>query len=325
MHHWHVAPALLVLCLGLGAAPERAIALEVRRATGAEACPNREGVTALLVTRLGYSPVAPDAADRVTLEFRAERDGLSAKLELARAGQPVRSRELRDPDPACGPLAAAAAFAIALAVDPQHLRATPEPQPPPAVEPPALAPAAAAPEPAPAAPPSPPVEEKAEPPIGWQLGIGGAGVLGSAPDPTAAVVLHGGFSYRLFSLGFEARIDVPVSHAYGSGTITTYQLLGSLVPCLSFGRFSGCAVASAGALRASSTGLVGSANLSAPMVALGGRLAVSFRPVGWLLLTPWLDVLASLTRVTLSVDGAPVWATPALAGLLGLRFSLAPP
>lgn len=320
-----MTPVLLALLVGLGAAPERAIALEVHRAAGAEACPNREGVTALLVTRLGYSPVAEASSDRVTLEFHSDRDGLSARLELARAGQPVRSRELRDPDPTCGPLAAAAAFAIAIAVDPQHLRANAEPAKPAEVEPPPMAPAPAQPAPAPAPAPAPPVAESAAHRISWQLGIGGAGVLGSASSPTAAVLLHGGFSYRLFSLGLEARIDVPVSRTYGDGTITTYQLLGALVPCLSFGRFSGCAVASAGVLRASSTGLVGSTNVSAPMVALGGRLAVGFWPVGWLLLTPWLDVLVSLTRVTLAVDGAPVWSTPPLAGLLGLRLSLAPP
>jgi hypothetical protein len=307
----------LALWATLGAAaPRPSIHLEVRRGPRAETCPSAEDMAALLVTRLGYSPVEADAADGVALEFRSEGDGLAVRLELSRAGQPPRSRELKDPDRSCVPLAAATAFAIAIAVDPQRARATPEaptqPAPPQA--------------PQPAAPAPPPPAPKEAPPsiaVGWELGVAGAGVLGAGPNPTAAALLHGGVSLDRFHMGLEARIDVPQTWRSGTGAVTSYLVLGNLVPCAALARFSLCVVLSAGALRAGSAGLVGSTNLSAPMVLLGARVGLMFRPLKWVQLTPWIDVGAALTRVTLTVDGAAVWVTPPLAGLVGVRFSVA--
>lgn len=294
-----------------------AVRLEVSRAAGAETCPDAAGLEALVVARLGYSPVQPGAAERMEVAFTSEPAGLVATVRRERPGHAVQTRALRDADRSCGPLAASAAFALALAVDPQTMTA-PAPEPPPPS--PAVAPT---PEPKPRViiAPAPPPEAPAWN-VGWELGAGGAAALGAAPVVNATVVVHGGVHLDRWRLLAELRVDVPSTTPAGTGRVETHVIAGGLLPCVGLSRFLLCGVVGAGALRARSEGLSETAALSAPWAVVGARASVELELGRALRLAPWVDVLVPLTRVTLRVDGQPVWQTPVLGGLAGLRLSV---
>ncbi len=301
----------LPLTVGMLLAGARPTAtLQVQRGPGAEGCPSQEGFAELVTARLGYAPFSPDATIHARVEFSADARGRRVLLSLRSPGAEPSERELVDASTRCEPLAAAAALALSVAIDPEVL--SPRPRQP-------LAPAPPAPpkvEQRPAPPPAPPM------PLRWQLGVGAAVDVGAAPTVNGALVLHGGLQAGRAELGLELRVDLPSRWSAGAGDVSSQVIAGSVLPCFAFKALRGCGVLTVGALRAESRGLVGSTQLSAPLALAGLRLAAVLEPRPWLLVTPWVDVLAAITRVSLIVDGAPIWTTPALSGLAGVRVSV---
>lgn len=302
-----------------GATPR--VKFELRRGAGAEACPSQQDFESKVASRLGYSPFDATAAAQVVVEFSKAGRALRAQLTSTSSSGSVAQRQLEDGDPSCGPLAAAMVLAVAVAVDPHPLLPGPAPEPAPAPEPQPPAPALAAPTPAVAPVATPAAESPTA--IAWEFGAGGGVAIGIAPTGVSgAVLLHASGAIGRGSLGLELRLDLPSTRPAGTGSVTSTLVLGTLLPCVGIDRFQVCAQVSAGALGASSSGLVGATSLSAPMVLVGGRVSAAFHLLRWLTVTPWVDVLGALTRVALVVDGAPVWVTPPASGLAGLRLSI---
>src|SRR5262245_136897 len=81
----------------------------------------------------------------------------------------------------------------------------------------------------------------------------------------------------------------------------------------------GCAVALFGAMTASSDGVAAHREGSAGYAAAGGRLGVAI-PIAqpWLELRLQADLLATLTRHTLALDGTDVYRFPPVSGALAL-------
>ncbi len=330
---------LMLLAVVAGAQPVASarVNLIVRRGSGAEACPDQADFEARVGSRLGYSPFEATAVGTIVVDFSRAGRSLRAQMTSTLPTGAVAKRRVEDGDLSCEPLTAAVVLAVSVAVDP-HPRQTEstEPIPTPTPIPVPIPVPVPAPDPAPVPVPAP-VEETASAPIprpapsppvapvsiAWQFGAAGGAALGVAPAGiSGAVVLHASGAVGRAALGLELRLDLPSTRSASSGTVTSTGVMGSLVPCLGIDRFQVCAVLSAGVLGAQSAGLIRSANLSAPRVQLGGRLSATFHVVRWLVITPWVDVLGSLTQVALVVDGAPLWVTPPLSGLAGLRLSL---
>jgi hypothetical protein len=99
----------------------------------------------------------------------------------------------------------------------------------------------------------------------------------------------------------------------------------SLVPCVHWRMIAGCAVVTAGALRAAGHGLVDSRQVTDPYLALGARLAAEVRMTGKLYLVAHADASAPMITTELRVGGEELWTTPPLSFLAGLGLGVSFP
>src|SRR5262249_1376998 len=152
------------------------------------------------------------------------------------------ARELRIEGP-CSELLDAAALAIAIAIDPHSLTASPAPAPPetPESNP---QPVLALPPPPAAAPPredNPVRPDPIQTPARGQLPVleASAGVVGSAgvaPSPALGLGVGAALRWSRVSVSLEARLDAPAgTDAPGGGRVSSWLALGAFVPCFHFG------------------------------------------------------------------------------------------
>jgi hypothetical protein len=112
------------------------------------------------------------------------------------------------------------------------------------------------------------------------------------------------------SLALEGRIDAPAStSASGGGDVTSWLVLGSLVPCLHLGPVFG-------------SGVPHATSASAPWWAAGGRVGVLFALSDDVMLRVRTDVLANIDRATLQLNGGTAWPAPPVATSLGADIVL---
>jgi hypothetical protein len=252
-------------------------------------------VHASVGARLGRDPFVDDAPTRVVVNIsRSAPPALVALVEVTRPDGRVGKRVLESPTGDCLELASAVELAVSLALDPASKRA-------PVVEPPA--------------PPPQPVKEVvvAPPPPAAPAPLsvtpfGRAGVLmtaGGLPGVSAGLLVGGGVRFRHFSLALEGRAHLPTRVLTSESTITTFLALASLVPCLEFGRFSGCLVGSVGPFQFDD----GVQRQTSVMGQGGVRVQVGFEPVQQVRLVPWLEGGVVVTRTTLLRNGVPLWVT----------------
>jgi hypothetical protein len=311
--------ALIALLLaGAPAAAEapRLVRLEYERQEGAAACPDDVAIRAGVAARLGYEPFRERADDRLRTTIRQAGHALEARIELMDAGGRLTAeRRLISRNRDCSELASSVELAIAIAIDPMGA--------PPATQPDA------------AAPPAFPVAEgaqagkdqpaRATPPeaattptrrLAKQVEAGLLGGLGSAPGASLGFMAGASLVDASWSLGFEARADLPASSKLRAGEASAWLLVGSIVPCLRFG-ISVCALATGGARQVAGDGLVDSRHATLAYLALGGRVGLALPLGAATFLTLHGDVTAPVTKTRLRVDDSVVWTSPAVAFALG--------
>ncbi len=313
--------------LGL-AAPARTAKFTYGRGAGAADCPDVDVIRAGVVARLGYEPFDDRAERAVAATVNRTGRTLEARIEIAGAdGKATAERKLVSRRSDCVELASALELAISIAIDPL---AGSRPRPAPAAPPPAPPPPAPPPPPEiivvrEPAPPSQPAQPPPVPPvpIGFQVRLGGLGSVGSAPAATIGGSVQASARRGSFSLGLEGRGDLTSTTTLEFdnmrvGDMQTSSLMGSLVPCALRGVLEGCALLSAGAIRAASHDLAMPQQVSAPFVALGARVGLELPLGGILSAGVHADVLARITDVVLRVSGQPVWTSPAISAALGV-------
>jgi len=91
------------------------------------------------------------------------------------------------------------------------------------------------------------------------------------------------------------------------------------VPCIRPGALLGCAVLSAGALNGTGEGVALSSPRTTFYAAAGARGGAEWAPWDSLAFGGYVEVLATLTRTDLRLNGAIVWTTPPFSGGLGLQ------
>lgn len=284
----------------------------MERTAGAETCPDARALGEAVATRLGYDPFVHEGPARdLVLRVRFGRaDGRLTGTVAAfdPAGAPKGEKTIVSGRGDCGELAEATTVTIAILLDPRTglVRPTPETKP----EPNPLAP-----EKPPPPPPRAPAPARG-PAVVPRLRVGGVGSVGALPEPSLAARAAVGLEARRWGVDLELRADLPRDATSGDQHVTTGLLLGALVPCLRRGIVEGCAVVAAGALR-SSADRGSPANETSFHLAVGPRLAVVVPLSDVLALQLHGDALMAVTRTTLHVDGAAVWTTPLVSGLLG--------
>jgi hypothetical protein len=317
------------------AAPVSSARLSYTRSASASDCPEADVIRAGVAARLGYEPF-DDRAERVVSATvnRTERT-LEALIQIAGAdGKPVAERKLASRQSDCVELASALELAISIAIDPLagSRRRPPAPAPPPPTPPPPPAPPPPAapppqvivvrePAPLPALPPAP----AARAPIGFQIRLGGLGAVGSSPAPTLGGTVQASVRRGSVSLGLEGRGDLAsTTELYFNGVrvgdMQTSLLMGSLVPCAFRSVFEGCALLSAGAIRAAARDLDMPKHVSAPFLAVGARVGLQLPLGSTLSVGIHADLLAPLNELILRVSDKPVWTSPPIAGAFGLTI-----
>jgi hypothetical protein len=309
------------------AAPARSARLTYTRSANASDCPDVDVIRAGVAARLGYEPF-DDRAERV-VSATVNRTGrtLEALIQIAGAdGKPAAERKLASRQSDCVELASALELAISIAIDPLAGSRPRPPAPPPSPPPPAAPPPPqiiVVREPAP--PAAPPPAPAPRVPVGFQVRLGGLGAVGSGPAPAVGGTVQASVRRGSLSLGLEGRGDLAsTTELYFNGVrvgdMQTSLLMGSLVPCAFRGVLEGCALLSAGAIRASARDLDMPQQVSAPFLAVGARVGLQL-PLGSIMsVGVHADLLAPLNELILRVSDKPVWTSPPIAGAFGLTI-----
>lgn len=270
-------------------------------------CPAKERLISAVVARLGTVPFADDATE--TVEVRVLRSGEALTAQVSRYGPAGESgrRELSSPTLDCSELFRALELAVAIAIDPRAGLVRP------AVK------AAPAPLPVPTH-----VEEREPPaaPTLFHLGLGVSGSYGTGPTATAGFVVFAGLKHRQLEVSLGGRVELPAGLAVGSGHLGTQLMLGDLAACMAISAFRACGTGQLGALRMSSEGLLPGVQQTSLVASAGARLALVFSLSEHWALRPFVEVTASLTRLTVVSEGTPVWASAPVAGNAGLALVL---
>ena len=312
-----------VFAVSVAANATPAARLVYSRAAGAESCADEDALRAAVAKRVGHDPFVPSAKQTVVASMApASGAGFVARVRLIdEDGTEYGTREFHAGG-ACADLLDTAALAIAIAIDPQSLAPRPAGPPPPAAE-------VAPPVPAPDAPRERRAEREEPPadatrvPEGSPVAFDGlAGVVASAGFAPALAIgaeLGGGLRWRDASLGLEGRIDAPASTpAQGGGQASTWLVVATLAACGHAAPLFACAVAQAGAMRATGEA-PGATDEWVPWWAAGGRFGVTAPLSDETDIRVRSDLVVDLAPPRLHLNGiaAPVWDAPRVAESLG--------
>lgn len=287
-------------------------------------CPAQSELERSVAERLGYEPFRREAETTIRVALTQTRNGKSylGHIEIRKGATLVGERELpgeRD----CAEVVRAAALMVALAVDPLSQGKPPAPQPSETAPPVPPAPAtslAVAPLPPPPEPerlPAPASESEAR--FHLQIGVG----FSALRLPTAGVMLaaQAGVSLPGWSAALEGRADLPFSDladAKSGGVVSASTLSLAIVPCLERRYYFGCGVFDVGVLQGTGEGVKTPKRDTSPFFAAGIRGGVQVPTSERFFFRLHAEVLAPVTRTTLSLNGAPVWTTPTVNVGVGL-------
>jgi hypothetical protein len=335
------------------AAPGDGTRLEYARSDRAAHCPDQDALKSAVKKRLGYDPFFPAARQTIVVEITDAdaNGGLRARMRLVDEQGMIRgSRELSDKTENCGELVASLALAISIALDPSaalgeepavDAAAQTAPNQKKEAEPSA---AEASEEPAGAATPVTPQSAAAPLPTHsaktatverraastnatkrdseqsrFALRAAAFAALGAAPAPALGVRVGVATTWDWFRLVTEFADQFPASKSVAHvGGSRASLLSATLAPCVAHGPFAGCALFGVGSLHVEGLGILDANSERLLNVVLGARLEYAPTLIGHLRLLTHVDLVRSLTPITLRVHGQAVWETPAVSPALGL-------
>lgn len=302
--------ALLASGTSFAQAPVR---LDYRRGEGAEQCPDEQAIRNAVAVRLGYNAFRAEAPRSVIAVISRVGQRFTATISLRDAsGAIVGEREVASAQADCVELTEAMVLALSIAIDPLGRAREPVEAP----EPPSAPPRAQQTQPA-----EPSLErEQSWPSI--QAGLGLFASMGAQAHPSLGASVEARLRSSFLSLGLEGGAQLPTSVAASGGTVSTWLLAVSAVPCLHRGSFGGCALLSLGALRAVPHDLPGAESVTAASFAAGGRIFWELPWVEVLRVRLFLDLVAPLARSTISLDGQAIWRSPPVAGAAGAAATI---
>lgn len=290
----------ILLVVAMGAAPTARLSYEVR--PGIDGCPDERWVRGAVAARLGRDPFDEHAATVVRARLdRGEGPALEAQVEVERADGTTGRRRLDSPTGDCLELASAVELAITLAIEPLWLTKKPAPPPPEPPKPAPPPPVVVTPKPL---PPPIPIE------VRGRLGV--LGTAGGVPGFTGGLLLGGVVAWPRVSVALEGRVHWPTGVDFGFGKASTFSALGSVVPCLRAGWFSGCGVVSVGAFQVESSAAE-VRRATTVMAQAGARATADLHLTRRVTLVPWLEGAVVLTRTSIVSGTSTLWVTWPLA------------
>jgi hypothetical protein len=334
------AGAVFLSLLALSGREAHAAPLNVRLDYAAgPGCPDAAEFKAVVIDRLGYDPFIDGAPDQVLVRVAPRDRGVDGRIEWRDAsGKWSGEQTFPSVTTDCPRLARTMGFALAVQIQllarataaPDASAATPpdarsEPAAPIPAQPVAATPPATGPTVATTAARGPSPPDGARP--GLAFGAGPAVGFGMSSGPVLLGRLFGVVEWQHVSLELAALVGLPATTRRADGAGFSQQhLLGSAAACAAVAgataaRWSGCAVANAGAVR-----MVGDidrpTSATVPIVEAGLRAGVR-QPLGHhASLSAHADGLVNLTRWTGSLDYVPVWTAPRFAATLGIDASV---
>jgi hypothetical protein len=317
--------------------------LHYQRGAGAESCPDEAELRAAIAAHLGSDPFSDEGKRLVEITIERQDGQLLAHVGMAGETGTVGERTLHSSSPECRELAAAVALAISMVIDPlapatPAVQEAPPTMPPPSAwENPAAPAAAASSESAAvtAATTAAANEQKPTPGPAFALSLAVLGAAGAAAEPTLGLSLQAGVAWPLVSLGIEGQAVLPVhqqvqSSTGATGTVDTFQLTASFVPCLTRWHLGVCGLVSAGATRVSASSPMEPRTQWGPYVGLGARVFGSLPLLDWLDARLQVDVLGQVTQQAIQVcptQTTPcpnlntVWNAPPVSGSMALAVA----
>jgi hypothetical protein len=296
------------------------IRLSYERRSGAESCPDEEQLREAITTRLGSDPFSDEGKRTLEIIVSKQGDGLEARIGLIGADGVTRGqRDLVSKSRECRDLSTVLVLTAAMALDPLAARASEGPtgpmpssvvlagNPAPASEVEGIA------SHAPAA--------QAATASGFEASLAVVGEVGSLSAPSVGLTLGVGYAWSLFSLSLEAQGFLPVHEqlisetpGVASGSVSSSQITGTLVPCLSRWHLGICGLVSGGVTRVTASGIVPAGTHALPYFALGARVYGGLPLWDWLEARVLLDVQAPLTQTSIVLDTTTTWTAAPVSG-----------
>lgn len=272
-------------------------------------CPDRDAFASAIATRLGYEAVVADGADAKTLsvQFRPDDKAVRATLRLSNAAKEIEAeKSLVSETGSCAELAAAAAFAAAILLDPRAMFPRPKTPAPPGGSLESNSPGTSPwyEQPPPPPPPPPPIA-----PWRWRAGIAAGSCAGCAPAVSVGAALFLGIAKGRLGLDGGVRADLPASTSAPSGrSVSSSLVLGELFPHARLGPVRLGLAGAVGSLFGDSDG----EKQASLFASAGPRVAFEWTVASPIFLRAALEGAVVLSRVSLRVEGMEVWSTPAL-------------
>jgi hypothetical protein len=310
--------ALLLSLLASSGGEARAAPLTVGLDyTAGPGCPDAADFRAAVTARLGYDPFVDGAPERVLVRIDPRDRAIDGRIEWrSGSGQWAGEQLFPSVTTDCPRLVRAMGFALAVQIQ-------------------LLAKAAAAPEvdvmtPAEAAIPSPkappvvtataaPEATTGRPRPALAVGAGPSVGLGLSSSPVLLGRLFGAVAWPHVSLELAAAVSLPTTTRRADGAGVSQQiLLGGAAGCATAARWSGCLVASAGAVRMAGEDIDRVTSATVPLVQAGARLAIKQDLGRRAFVNARADGLVNLIRWTGSLDQVPVWTAPRFSATIGV-------
>lgn len=305
-----------------GAAQERSGAPKEARLSfeAPKTCPDETVLVRDVASRLGYEPFRASATTGIAVTITAKGPAFAGRIEVTDAAGKVQGRRDLPTERDCAELVHAAAFAVAIVIDPLRAQQGPAPLPsaPPAASsaPVAVAPPAPSPSqpPASTAPPPPPASID---PVHLHAAAGMTFSALRVPSLGLGARIEVGLRQRRWSVSLEGQSTFPLGDEQGDGGAVSASLVSAMVvPCIRAGILGACALVEVGALQGTGRAVDVPKRDTTVLFALGARVMAEVLLAPWLFLRPAVDLLAPITRTTLRIGERPVWTTPPL-GLTG--------
>ena len=292
-------------------------------------CPNRQEFRAEVTSLLGRNPFSEESP-AMRLEVKIQGSGSLYTGTLGSSGShSSRSFEATS----CSELASTIALAIAIAIDPFFVRSPVAPQTEPDKKPEKEKPDSSE------EPILPETEdEKADknsespPPtrpglrsrrIRWSASLQPSLSLGLTPSVSGAIAVGAGLHLGSSSIELSAMVTTRGQEDFPMGSLDAQVVSLSLMPCWNPVKYSVCASASIGALRARGLApLTERANILRVHTALGVRAYLPLLDADTFGIRWFVDGQARLSLTTLTVGNDQAWTTPALFAQSGFEFSL---
>ncbi len=330
-----LAAAGVLLQAALAFAQERADAPKEARLSfeAPKACPDEGTLARDVASRLGYEPFRASATTGIAVTITAKGPAFAGRIEVTDAAGKVQGRRDLPTERDCAELVHAAAFAVAIVIDPLRAQQGPPPLPsappsassaPVAVAPPAPTPSQP-PAPAPSQPP-PPAPSAPTDPVQLHAAAGMTFSALRVPSLGLGARIEVGLRQRRWSVSLEGQSTFPLGDEQGEarasgatpgeGAVSASLVSAMVVPCIRAGILGACALVEVGALQGTGRGVDVPKRDTTVLFALGARVMAEVFLAPWLFLRPAVDLLAPITRTTLRIGERPVWTTPPL-GLTG--------